>query len=653
MSQREQTDKISSVAVRQLTKCLSLAPPAGQTQPPEEWLAQQKEQVKALPQSCRRPGTGAPTLAILRGVIKASEMFSDVPFVPDAAVLCKAHKDLHPWRIRSLFLLLASEVGIKSDRIRRHRGNDDLPPSDAVQAFVRRMTSVAGMWIEPDDFDDRFGFRPEGFAVMQSGCEACMLAAVGARAEVLVDLRANILARQKIGDNYKPAMLRFVESWIRHFAAHSGYLMMESDKLEHQLRAVRDAEYEKRRQRNERRKRRTGRDQKLPRRVLELNSDGIPVPRAIKRMPSHGGPRGDSKQQAEQRRHVTWAASPTPPDETAPGTRSSFDKIDEWRQEVERVPPDEAVPLDDLPGVDGDVDAQLDGRNEGHGQWVDEVGSYYFNEGSRDKGKGKDTSHVGNESDGNPGARANWRSSRLHPAFRGPGASDDRGRDSSIVNKQPLTGAQKLHALFRGTSSVDQHWPSSPRSPTTTGPSNRSTAGSNSSSSRVRGLGDPQLTRTGSTASLLGTSPAAPEESASLWTEGTLHTAGGRTDLGLAPPSPSNEFLATLFRDDRGVHSGSVVPAMSSSSESLSRSASGYPRQVDEPTLRILEGHVPAPAAGDDDGCWLGRPSSWSSSVYSDDEAPELPRPLPRQRRQSKSTDETQLGMFVRHHDRR
>ncbi|KAH6693638.1 hypothetical protein F5X68DRAFT_248012 [Plectosphaerella plurivora] len=648
MSLREQTDKITTVAVRQLTKCLSLAPVPGQTQPSEEWLAKQKEEVAALPLSCRRPAA-----SLVRGVIKATELFSDVPFVPDAAVLCKAHKNLHPWRMRSLFLLLASEVGIKSDRIRRHKGVDDLPPSDAVQAFVRRMTSVAGMWIEPEDFVRRFGFAPELFALMQSCCEACMIASVGARAQNLIDLRANIMARQKIGDGYKPALLRFVEAWIHHFGKLSGYLMMESDKLAHELRAVRDAEYEMRRRRNERHRKRTGRNQKLPRRVLEVNEDGLPVPRAMKSTASRGTSAGsgsgsgstqppEQRHQAPPRLHerpylVDKALPPTPTD------RDSTAGSDELLQEMD------GLFVDDAP-----VDVQLDGREEGHGEWVDEVGSYYFNNTAAggDKGKGKEIAAPGDEAGYNPhGWTAVKPSGRVHPAFRTQESLFANRSSSPAQEEKTLTTAEKLHALFRNSSSASKKEKrqsgSSGWRPPTPDASSPSGNNSNNRTSESRRSSQPKPVRPESSASIplmgsvrrgsgyaYGSAPNPDEgEAASIWTEGTLHSAGGRTDLGLAPPSP-HDFLSTLVRDGSEVRSNGAGPTVTPAPV----------RQVHLETLAILEGRG-TPRRPASSG-WVGRPDSWSSSVHSTNEQPSTVVERP----PSQATEDTSWRAFVGHH---
>ncbi|KAF3344247.1 hypothetical protein VdG2_07719 [Verticillium dahliae VDG2] len=147
-------------AVQKLTAILTLPPQHGLVRPTAGWQASQSEAVANLPQSCRRPPVeGANPIKLLkRGLMKMSEKHS-LPFVPDAAVLCQAHKELHPWRMRSLFLLLASECGIRSDRIRRHHGFDGIPPAQDVQDFVYRMTSIAGLWIAPADFEARFGLE--------------------------------------------------------------------------------------------------------------------------------------------------------------------------------------------------------------------------------------------------------------------------------------------------------------------------------------------------------------------------------------------------------------------------------------------------------------------------------------------------------------
>ncbi|RNJ57232.1 hypothetical protein D7B24_006267 [Verticillium nonalfalfae] len=404
-------------AVQKLTAMLTLPPQHGLVRPTAGWQASQSEAVANLPQSCRRPPIeGANPIKLLkRGLMKMSEKHS-LPLVPDAAVLCQAHKELHPWRMRSLFLLLASECGIRSDRIRRHQGFDGIPPAQDVQDFVYRMTSIAGLWIAPADFAARFGFQPDVLRPLRSGCEACMLAVVGARAQLLVDLRANMLARSKRG--HEPAFLRFVDAWIEWFGDDASAVFAESQALSDQLRSIR-REMGRRRRAKRRRARREGRrpdeggggggsqrrreDETTPegyslprpprpsdtaRTALTCTGDVPPFPEARMTGARHGYESGSSQVAGQPRRRA-----PEP-------TGNAF------AERAHRRADDE----------DEDEDEDDGGDDEAGPAWASQVGSYYF------------------ATDNHPGARAAWgqpggsaSADAIHPAFQGALAAPSSG----------------------------------------------------------------------------------------------------------------------------------------------------------------------------------------------------------------------------------
>ncbi|TDZ29402.1 hypothetical protein C8035_v011392 [Colletotrichum spinosum] len=88
---------------------------------------------------------------VKRGLMRMGE--KSVPFVPGSAVLCPAHKELNPWRIRNLFTLLAVEIIDKMERM-RHYVKKKYKPADTweFRDFVERMNSVQALWMEPDTF---------------------------------------------------------------------------------------------------------------------------------------------------------------------------------------------------------------------------------------------------------------------------------------------------------------------------------------------------------------------------------------------------------------------------------------------------------------------------------------------------------------------
>lgn len=185
-------------------------------------------------------------------------------FVQPRAVLCDVHeKGLNPWLIRALFVLLANEVTVRSDRIRtwnrRQRAkamgrgihskdaerkpgssvdayNDDHPTSAiAAGRWVGRMDDANALWMDRECFDLIFRSgaeaegpgaydwghrdnpnyetydRPEDVALpprVPSRCEACILAVVGCRRRLLVDLKAGMVARSGGPAKCTPARMR-------------------------------------------------------------------------------------------------------------------------------------------------------------------------------------------------------------------------------------------------------------------------------------------------------------------------------------------------------------------------------------------------------------------------------------------------------------
>ncbi|KAM0275113.1 hypothetical protein ACHAQH_007553 [Verticillium albo-atrum] len=422
-------EDFSSRAVQKLTAILTLPPQHGLVRPTSGWLARQSKAVESLPKTCLRPPIEAinPIKLIKRGLMKVSEKHS-LPFVPDAAILCQAHKELHPWRMRSIFLLLASECGIRSDRIRRHKGFDGIPPSQDVQDFVFRMTSVSSLWIAPEDYEARFGYRPSMFPLLKSGCEACMLSIVGARAQLLVDLRANLLARSKRG--YEPSFLRFVDAWIEWFDDDdASTVLAESRALSDQLRQIR-REIGRRRRQKRKKARSEGRRSEHSgriRREEETTAEGYSIPRPPRRSDTVGSVQictGDvppfpeaqmpgARHGYESGEYITPPMSvvtsgSSEPDWFAQNHRGSRDGRD-----IE--PPTPMTPMgnpfsDPTTTRDDDEEEDNSGYDEAGPGWASQVGSYYFG------------------SDNNPGARAGWGQNQgdtpsrapsvIHPAFQ-------------------------------------------------------------------------------------------------------------------------------------------------------------------------------------------------------------------------------------------
>ncbi|KAK2729194.1 hypothetical protein CKAH01_10401 [Colletotrichum kahawae] len=231
-------DELTNGSIKKLALYLYLPTNYSVANPPDEWFREQEAKLIELPKVMLRPETNSLNVIDMmkRGLMRATARQS-LPFVPDAAVLCHAHKALNPWRMRCLFALLASEVTDKFERMRRLvRNNSDLAQEPDYQEYVRRVTSIQGLWMERATFEQLHGYPPVKMEKVRSQCEACICAVVGGDMRLLVDLRAHLLSR---AGAYQPVFLRVVNAWIDAFEQGAGGLHAESALLGEKLRAIR------------------------------------------------------------------------------------------------------------------------------------------------------------------------------------------------------------------------------------------------------------------------------------------------------------------------------------------------------------------------------------------------------------------------------
>ncbi|SPO01093.1 uncharacterized protein DNG_03840 [Cephalotrichum gorgonifer] len=239
-----------------LTGLLALPRKYFGARPAPSWLDTQEIQTSSLPHRVLRP-----TRLVRRFAVKVSESLAS-PVLPPAAVLCPAHKALHPWVIRGLFNLLAAEVTLRCDRLKsfRPRGEEEERRVTVVKDVLGMLHAVNALWLEEEHFEALFGKQVEGpdgkLCRIESGCEACILAAVGARGGLLTCLRANMLARVGRRD---PRLLRFVDSWILWFGGDSDRLREEGMSKGKELRKARKAISERRREERRMRRRQSAR----------------------------------------------------------------------------------------------------------------------------------------------------------------------------------------------------------------------------------------------------------------------------------------------------------------------------------------------------------------------------------------------------------
>ncbi|KAI1632526.1 hypothetical protein F4809DRAFT_656242 [Biscogniauxia mediterranea] len=234
--------------VVRLTKMLCRRPEYGIAIPSAKWLRRQEEKAKHLPKHMLRP-----TNPIKRLVMKLADSM-DPHMTDPQAVLCPTHAQLNPWLLRRAFMAIAYEVTVHSDALRSW---DGLALNDApagLGALVARLDAVNALWTPPELYRGFYGAAPfaNHLVHVRSGCEACILAAVGANARVLADLSAVVRDRRERrsdGGSRKgrtstrtrtPRIERVLEAWIDHLGPERAALCRAwSDDALARLRAVR------------------------------------------------------------------------------------------------------------------------------------------------------------------------------------------------------------------------------------------------------------------------------------------------------------------------------------------------------------------------------------------------------------------------------
>ncbi|KAI1430563.1 hypothetical protein GGR50DRAFT_192972 [Xylaria sp. CBS 124048] len=215
---------LSDELVVDLTRVLARRPEYGIARPSRKWLLKQEEKLRALPKELLKPTNVFKRIASkIAGSLDSSRL-------SPPAVLCGTHASLNPFLIRRLFVALAYEVTVFTDPLRLWKGKNAIPE---LSDFVGRLDSITALWTEPELFRKIYGQAPfdEHHIYVESSCEACCLAAVGASGRALADLRAALIDRSERrveleldsgkGSSGKtvgkePRLRRFVEAWIDH-----------------------------------------------------------------------------------------------------------------------------------------------------------------------------------------------------------------------------------------------------------------------------------------------------------------------------------------------------------------------------------------------------------------------------------------------------
>ncbi|KAF7552822.1 hypothetical protein G7046_g7282 [Stylonectria norvegica] len=200
-------------ALTQLTRLLHMDSSVNVAQPDKWWLKRQESRIPKLHNSLRPPTNLVERLAL--------RINGNRPSIPShIAKLCSSHRGLDPRAIRALSRLVADECTARTDRFRHWRGR--MTYTGQLVSWLDRIDSITGMWIGREAFQIVFGYNSAMPAIqkVESGCEACMMAVIGARPQLLCDLRANMVSRRDRQPKSKrrdPRLLRIIDSWISHY----------------------------------------------------------------------------------------------------------------------------------------------------------------------------------------------------------------------------------------------------------------------------------------------------------------------------------------------------------------------------------------------------------------------------------------------------
>lgn len=301
---------VSDTALRQLAKLLYLDAADYAASRAPAWLAKQEHGVKDLDASLLRPKDLLARLAISMSKRK-------LPFSPEGAKLCAAHKALDPRVVRNMLVLVADECTIQTNRYRSLRLKQRLTPS--LEGWLARMDFLTLLWLGEDRFERIFGRAAAGENLpecVRTQCEACMLSVVGGSALYLTDLRASVLARQAYNHAKEtktattttttpprkpPRLLRIVDAWISYYKPDCQQVVCAcSESIVSDIVAMRTLARQ-RRDKEDARRRKRGKPPRPPHchSRVRLTDQGLPIPRQAK---LREGDRARISRRAEKRR---------------------------------------------------------------------------------------------------------------------------------------------------------------------------------------------------------------------------------------------------------------------------------------------------------------------------------------------------------------
>ncbi|KAH9994062.1 hypothetical protein F4779DRAFT_220614 [Xylariaceae sp. FL0662B] len=330
--------EVSHDNIVRLTRLLSRRPEYGIAIPSRRWLERQEGKLRSFPRELLF--NPSPLKRLVTRIVDTIDREAMDP----RAILCKTHASLNPFLLRRLFMAVVYEATVHSDALRSWEGRKRLP---SIAAFVQRLDAIAALWTQPDVYSKCYGGPPfEGRMIfVKSGCEACILSAVGASARVLSDLRAMVIdrterfpPRQDGRRNKKPRITRVIDAWIDHLKEErAAECRAMSDEILAELRAVRPEVVKW--QRQLKKKRHSTRASRKPVYTeLKRTFSGahklsqVPTNASRKRRTKHGIPVAMADREGAEEQRIAAVCSPTADAKSVYRPDSLCDSQVTWKQ---------------------------------------------------------------------------------------------------------------------------------------------------------------------------------------------------------------------------------------------------------------------------------------------------------------------------------
>lgn len=147
--------------------------------------------------------------------------------LPAVAPACSLHRPLNGQVIRSIFNLVALEVGVRINHL--VASSDKF--SYVQRASLESLRELHSMWLEPNVYSNTFLQLPSPqWSYQEDKCEACILARIGGDVNILISLRAVMLSRTRTKKRRRrPRITRWLEEWIKHHEDLKGTMFKNSD----------------------------------------------------------------------------------------------------------------------------------------------------------------------------------------------------------------------------------------------------------------------------------------------------------------------------------------------------------------------------------------------------------------------------------------